>query len=882
MANTKIPSELIADSSITAAKLADGTITTADIADSNVTTAKIADSNVTTAKIGDAQVTTAKITDANVTTGKIADDAVTTAKMASNSVTSDTIASGITLAGTTSTGALSVTGNITTAEDANAVYTLGRYSSGVAYSLLRASANATGLEIRTHAGNAMGRFLNNGTVQLFNNGTSVLTTDSAGINIPGTLDVGTVNVTGTVDGIDIAARDAVLTSTTTTAGAALPKAGGIITGNVSIRGNGNLEVGGYAGGTDYGLLLTPADSSNHYHLYTDTGGHLAFGAHGTIGSGEKMRLKSDGQLLLGINNSDVGFSTNAFELSGNIRMQGGNFGIKANDGSYEYYLIRSVSGNSVYIANDRIQVGAATGFVKITGGSATGLHVDGPIKTGGSGNYILFDYNGDMTGNDYYAIQDTSDDKLRISRAFSTTDCIEMDSSGNVAIQGGTLGVAGVVTGGSLVSSDGNLNSIAISAFKRNDTIGESAESSQWRTTSSYTYTVADGTRFYWIKVLTMPTSNCRGVLEYETKTDENYPGFTKGTIAFASFNGGASFSVQHDQSTAEGVAVTCRLDTSRALWVQFQASWASNSRWRISQYGAGSTVETSWTVGSNKLDPVSTSVPPNSSSNIDAGKNLRATSSSVTGALPSFQAYKKGDVQSDLQIIDDHVVYNGAVPLRFHYKGSDTYTKTVLYDGQNNTANNVLSGLTLEMGRLSNSSSATPRTFTISDRGATNKWCFSQYGLSFNPANSVASAAESLDDYEEGSYDAAITCASGSITLYGNYNRLSYVKIGSLVHVQGKLAVQTQSSPTGATTINLPFAIPNRTDSAGTATQYMSGYFNGSSLTTGVYGIHTEMAEGSSVARLFVHIGSATNNLGDGYVGTGTDLWINLTYQTD
>jgi hypothetical protein len=101
MANTKIPSELIADSSITAAKLADGTITTADIADSNVTTAKIADSNVTTAKIGDAQVTTAKITDANVTTVKIADDAVTTAKMASNSVTSDTLASGLTLAGNT-------------------------------------------------------------------------------------------------------------------------------------------------------------------------------------------------------------------------------------------------------------------------------------------------------------------------------------------------------------------------------------------------------------------------------------------------------------------------------------------------------------------------------------------------------------------------------------------------------------------------------------------------------------------------------------------------------------------------------------------------------------------------------------------------------------
>ena len=101
MANTKIPSELIADSSITAAKLADGTITTADIADSNVTTAKIADSNVTTAKIGDAQVTTAKIVDANVTTAKIADSNVTTAKILDNNITSAKLASALTLGGNT-------------------------------------------------------------------------------------------------------------------------------------------------------------------------------------------------------------------------------------------------------------------------------------------------------------------------------------------------------------------------------------------------------------------------------------------------------------------------------------------------------------------------------------------------------------------------------------------------------------------------------------------------------------------------------------------------------------------------------------------------------------------------------------------------------------
>ena len=52
------------------------------------------------------------------------------------------------------------------------------------------------------------------------------------------LDVaGNISVSGTVDGIDIAARDAVLTSTTTTANAALPKAGGTMTGSLILDDN---------------------------------------------------------------------------------------------------------------------------------------------------------------------------------------------------------------------------------------------------------------------------------------------------------------------------------------------------------------------------------------------------------------------------------------------------------------------------------------------------------------------------------------------------------------------------------------------------------------------------------------------------------------------
>jgi len=60
-------------------------------------------------------------------------------------------------------------------------------------------------------------------------------------------------VGGTVDGIDIAARDAVLTSTTTTANAALPKAGGAVTGNVTF-GDSNKAI--FGAGLTYRFITT--------------------------------------------------------------------------------------------------------------------------------------------------------------------------------------------------------------------------------------------------------------------------------------------------------------------------------------------------------------------------------------------------------------------------------------------------------------------------------------------------------------------------------------------------------------------------------------------------------------------------------------------------
>ena len=129
---------------------------------------------------------------------------------------------------------------------------------------------------------------------------------------------------------------------------------------------------------------------------TDTNGRagtLAFytSASNTSGdsSTERMRIKNDGQLLLGLTTSDVGFSTNAFELGGNIRLRSGNYGIKANNGSVEVHLARLASDNSVFVGNDKIKVANSNGAITFNGqytfpisdGSANQV-----LKTDGSGN----------------------------------------------------------------------------------------------------------------------------------------------------------------------------------------------------------------------------------------------------------------------------------------------------------------------------------------------------------------------------------------------------------------------------------------------------------------------------------------------------------------
>jgi hypothetical protein len=81
--------------------------------------------------------------------------------------------------------------------------------------------------------------------------------------------------------------------------------------------------------------------------------------------------------------------------------------------------------------------------------------------------------------------------------------------------------------------------------------------------------------------------------------------------------------------------------------------------------------------------------------------------------------------------------------------------------------------------------------------------------GITFPATQSASSDANTLDDYEEGTFTPTWTpSTSGTITLYSSYSTLGYTKIGRVVTITGSNSVQSASSPVG-TSVNitgLPF----------------------------------------------------------------------------
>ena len=81
--------------------------------------------------------------------------------------------------------------------------------------------------------------------------------------------------------------------------------------------------------------------------------------------------------------------------------------------------------------------------------------------------------------------------------------------------------------------------------------------------------------------------------------------------------------------------------------------------------------------------------------------------------------------------------------------------------------------------------------------------------GITFPATQSASSDANTLDEYEEGTWTGSLVPdVSGSITVNSSYDTLSYTKVGRLVTITGRLQISSVSSPNGNVVRlqNLPF----------------------------------------------------------------------------
>lgn len=133
------------------------------------------------------------------------------------------------------------------------------------------------------------------------------------------------------------------------------------------------------------------------------------------------------------------------------------------------------------------------------------------------------------------------------------------------------------------------------------------------------------------------------------------------------------------------------------------------------------------------------------------------------------------------------------------------------------------------------------------------------------------------LDDYEEGIHISGITCGtSGTVNLQSNY-RLSYTKVGDMVHVQGYLYVGSVSSPVGNFQISLPFTAANLADQSG-ASAVALYLTNVTAANVGDF--VGKIDEGNAYATVFLGDSNAAQADSANELKSGSQIYISATYK--
>ena len=143
--------------------------------------------------------------------------------------------------------------------------------------------------------------------------------------------------------------------------------------------------------------------------------------------------------------------------------------------------------------------------------------------------------------------------------------------------------------------------------------------------------------------------------------------------------------------------------------------------------------------------------------------------------------------------------------------------------------------------------------------------------GITFNGDSASANA---LNDYEEGTYTPTITLGSGSITT-NHDDALSYVKVGRLVHVQGRIHLTLSSSNVSSFSITLPFTNCTALTEQSEDTSAVTHVIRATDAGTNVAGIrHFRFTANSATVEMNNADGANTGNFGV------TNPHINVNFQ--
>lgn len=143
--------------------------------------------------------------------------------------------------------------------------------------------------------------------------------------------------------------------------------------------------------------------------------------------------------------------------------------------------------------------------------------------------------------------------------------------------------------------------------------------------------------------------------------------------------------------------------------------------------------------------------------------------------------------------------------------------------------------------------------------------------GLTFNATQSASAGANTLDDYEEGTWSPVLTPASGTITANAANDTGAYTKVGRLVTVTGQI-VFTSSSASGTITLSgLPFSVANLTETS----ERFCGNVSLGGFTTG-NGLGFVLVDSGTSGSLF------TSTAGTPVIAaSGSEIYINFSYFT-